>query len=80
MLKEEGGIKLFPKNENPNRPNAAKRIDFKFTTVQSVLNKLGLLKEGKLLKAAEVLFCDDNQLEVQAAVFAGTDKLTFLDI
>ncbi len=62
------------------RANAAKRIDFKFTTVQSVLNKLGLLKEGQLLKAAEVLFCDNNQLEVQAAVFAGTDKLTFLDI
>lgn len=62
------------------RANAAKRIDFKFTTVQSVLNKLGLLKEGKLLKAAEVLFCDNNLLEVQAAVFAGTDKLTFLDI
>ncbi len=62
------------------RANAAKRIDFKFTTVQSVLNKLGLLKDGKLLKATEVLFCDNNQLEVQAAVFAGTDKLTFLDI
>ncbi len=62
------------------RANVAKRIDFKFTTVQSVLNKLGLLKEGKLLKATEVLFCDNNQLEVQAAVFAGTDKLTFLDI
>ncbi len=52
----------------------------KFTTVQAVLNKLGLLKEGKLLQATEVLFCDNNQLEVQAAVFAGTDKLTFLDI
>ncbi len=62
------------------RANAAKRIGFKFTTVQAVLNKLGLLKDGKLLKAAEVLFCDNNQLEVQAAVFAGTDKLTFLDI
>lgn len=34
----------------------------------------------KLLKAAKVLFCDNNQLEVQVAVFAGTDKLTFLDI
>ncbi len=62
------------------RANVAKRIDFKFTTVQSVLNKLGLLKERKLLKAAEVLFCDNNPLEIQAAVFAGTDKLTFLDI
>ncbi len=62
------------------RANAAKRIDFKFTNAKAVLNKLGLLKDGKLLKAAEVLFCDENQHEVQAAVFAGTDKLTFLDI
>ncbi len=62
------------------RANAAKRIDFKFTNAKAVLNKLGLLKEGKLLKAVEVLFCDENKQEVQAAVFAGTDKLTFLDI
>jgi ATP-dependent DNA helicase RecG len=33
-----------------------------------------------MVKATEVLFCDNNRLEVQAAVFAGTDKLTFLDI
>ncbi len=62
------------------RANVAKRIDFKFTNVKSVLNKLGLLNDDRLLKAAEVLFCNDNQLEVQVAVFAGTDKLTFLDI
>ncbi|MEK6845734.1 MAG: ATP-binding protein [Nanoarchaeota archaeon] len=62
------------------RANAAKRIDFKFTNLKSVLNKLGLMKDDQLLKAAEVLFCDDNQLEVQTAVFAGSDKLTFLDI
>ncbi len=30
--------------------------------------------------AAEILFCDHNSMEVQAAIFAGTDKLTFLDI
>ncbi|PJE58151.1 MAG: transcriptional regulator [Candidatus Portnoybacteria bacterium CG10_big_fil_rev_8_21_14_0_10_36_7] len=62
------------------RANGAKRIDFRFTNAKAVLNKLGLLKDGKLLKAAEVLFCDENKQEVQAAVFAGTDKLTFLDI
>src|SRR3989344_1654953 len=78
--------KIFPKinevtlRDFVERANAAKRIDFKFTNAKAVLNKLGLLKDGKLLKAAEVLFCDENQQEVQAAVFAGTDKLTFLDI
>ncbi len=62
------------------RANTVKRINFKFTNVKPILNKLELLKGNKLLKAAEVLFCDKNPLEVQAAVFAGIDKLTFLDI
>ena len=62
------------------RANEAKRINFKFTTVKDVLAKLYLIKSDKLLRAAEVLFCNDNTVEVQAAVFAGTDKLTFLDI
>ncbi|MCG2719302.1 MAG: putative DNA binding domain-containing protein [Nanoarchaeota archaeon] len=62
------------------RANTVKRINFKFTNVKSILNKLELLKENKLLKAAEVLFCEKNPSEVQAAIFAGTDKLTFLDI
>jgi hypothetical protein len=37
------------------------------------------MKNDKLLKAAEVLFCDKNPLKVQMAVFAGTERLTFLD-
>ena len=62
------------------RANKAKRINFGYSNAETVLNKLGLLKDGKLLRAAEVLFCDKNDTEVQAAVFAGKDKLTFLDI
>ena len=62
------------------RANKAKRINFGYTNVKTVLNKLGLLQNNKLLRAAEILFCDRNDAEVQAAVFAGTDKLTFLDI
>jgi len=62
------------------RANKAKRIDFKFGGVESTLKKLNLIEGNRILKAAEVLFCDNNPLEVQAAVFAGTDKLTFLDI
>ncbi len=71
----EAAVRKFVENAN-----AAKRIDFRFSDVKSVLNKLNLIKEGRLLKAAEALFCDNNTLEVQAAVFAGKDKLTFLDI
>jgi len=63
-----------------NRANTAGRIDFSFDNAGSILKKLNLVKEGRLLKAAEVLFCNENTIEVQAAVFAGTDKVTFLDI
>jgi ATP-dependent DNA helicase RecG len=62
------------------KANAAKRVNFRYAGIGQTLNKLGLAKGEKLLKAAEVLFCNDNNVEVQAAVFAGTDKLTFLDI
>jgi ATP-dependent DNA helicase RecG len=58
----------------------AGRIDFEFGSVKGTLNKLELLAGGRLLKAAEALFCKNNSLEVQAAVFAGTDKTTFIDI
>lgn len=60
--------------------NRAGRVDFEFVSVQSTLTKLKLLRNGRLLKAGEVLFCRENTLELQAAVFAGTDKSTFLDI
>ena len=63
-----------------SKAKAAKRIDFDFQNVKTTLNKLGLLHKNHLTKAAEILFCDENSMEVQAAIFAGTDKLTFLDI
>ena len=63
-----------------SRANTAGRINFKFDNMKNVLRKLGLLSGNKLLKAAEILFCNRNLVEVQAAVFAGTDKVTFLDI
>jgi ATP-dependent DNA helicase RecG len=62
------------------KAKTAKRVDFEFVDVKTTLHKLHLLEGNHLLRAAEVLFCDDNSLEVQAAIFAGTDKLTFLDI
>ncbi len=63
-----------------DKANETKRINFKFTGVKETLAKLHLVQRGKILRAAEVLFCDDNTAEIQAAVFAGKDKLTFLDI
>ena len=63
-----------------SKAQKAKRISFKFSNAEETLRKLHLIKENRLLNAAEVLFCDENKLEIQAAVFAGTDKITFLDI
>jgi len=66
--------------EYMRRANDAGRINFKYTNVHDTLKKLGLLSGKKLTNAADVLFCDPFLLEFQAAVFAGTDKVTFLDI
>ena len=62
------------------RGKSAGRINFEFNDVRATLNKLKLMNDNRILNAAEILFCADNQLEVQAAVFAGNDKTTFLDI
>ncbi|MCK5214506.1 MAG: putative DNA binding domain-containing protein [Candidatus Omnitrophica bacterium] len=71
----ENAIKEFMR-----KAKTAKRIDFEFVNVRTTLHKLHLLSRKHLTHAAEVLFCDDTQMEIQAAIFAGTDKLTFLDI
>jgi ATP-dependent DNA helicase RecG len=62
------------------RPRGPGRIGFSFDSANKVLQKLNLVKGSKLLNAGRVLFCKDNRIEVQAAVFAGKDKITFLDI
>ena len=62
------------------RGRDAGRINFSFDSVRNVLAKLHLVKDGQLLNAGRALFGKDNALEVQAAIFAGKDKITFLDI
>ena len=66
--------------EYMRKAKTAKRISFRFTDLKTTLHKLGLLDGARLTKAAEILFCNNNSMEIQAAIFAGTDKLTFLDI
>jgi len=73
-------INIFEIKEFVKQANLSGRIDFAFEDVEITLKKLNLLNNGKILNAARALFCDENSLEVQAAVFAGKDKLTFLDI
>ena len=62
------------------RGRDAGRINFSFDSARNVLAKLHLIKDGQLLNAGRALFGKDNVLEVQAALFAGKDKITFLDI
>jgi ATP-dependent DNA helicase RecG len=62
------------------RANRAGRIDFTYTTREDVLRRLGLTDGGKLRNAARVLFCGLPLLEVQMAIFATTERLTFNDI
>ena len=45
-----------------------------------IIEKLRLSKNNRLSLAAKYLFTSEHSLEVQAAVFAGREKLTFLDI
>ena len=63
-----------------DRANRAKRIDFTYSTKEDVLHKLDLTVNGKIKNAADVLFVGSPMLEVQMAIFAGTERLTFNDI
>jgi len=63
-----------------DRANRAGRIDFPYTNNEEVLNRLSLTQDGSLINAADVLFCGSHMLEIQMAIFAGTERLTFNDI
>jgi ATP-dependent DNA helicase RecG len=63
-----------------DRANRAGRIDFSYTSNAEVLNKLSVTEDGKLKNAADVLFCGSTSLEIQMAIFAGPERLTFIDI
>lgn len=47
---------------------------------EKLLNKLGLLKNGRLNNAGYVLFGNKGPVVLKLAVFASDEKLTFLDI
>ena len=62
------------------RANQAERIGFSYTNREDVLNRLNLIKGGKVKNAGVALFCGFPLLEVQMAIFATTERLTFNDI
>jgi len=58
----------------------AGRITYKVSAADVGIKKLGLVKNEKLTNAGKVLFGKNTDIEFQMAIFAGTEKLTFLDI
>ena len=62
------------------RANNVKRIPFKYTNEEDVLIKLGVIKNRKLLNAGKVLFCKENNVSLQCAIFSTNTKSNFLDV
>jgi ATP-dependent DNA helicase RecG len=62
------------------RANQAERIGFTYTSKNDMLNRLNLIKGEKVKNAAAALFRGFSLLEVQMAIFATAERLTFNDI
>lgn len=56
------------------------RIAISYTDKKSVLNQLELIEGDALLNAGKALFSDDIVQDVQMAIFATNERLTFNDI
>ncbi|MEW6181643.1 MAG: RNA-binding domain-containing protein [Bacillota bacterium] len=61
------------------RANTAGRIDFPFTNKGEILNKLKLMSGNLITNAANALF-GSGAIDLQMAIFAGVERLTFIDI
>ncbi|MBQ7444443.1 MAG: putative DNA binding domain-containing protein [Clostridia bacterium] len=62
------------------KAKAAGRISFDYTDKATVLKKLGLSDVDHLTNAGKVLFADDIVQDVQMAIFATNERVTFIDI
>lgn len=62
------------------RGNACGRIDYPFTTVEDVLSRLKLMKNGKLTNAAEVLFCPSRTTALKMGILATHARTEILDL
>lgn len=62
------------------RANIAGRIDYGYTNKTDVLNKLGLTANKNILNSAKVLYTDSIDLEIQMAIFATNERITFNDL
>ena len=56
-----------------------KSAGLKWGTVSGALEKLELLKEGRLLNTASIFFSKTPNLQLRCAVFGGTSSATIID-
>ena len=63
-----------------SKAKKVKRINFDYIDDETSLNKLGLIENHKLTNAGMVLFTENIYSDLQMAVFATNQRLTFLDI
>ena len=70
----------FEGNQVPYFAYGVARIAISYTDKKTVLNQLELLEGEFLLNAGKALFSDDIVQDVQMAIFATKERLTFNDI
>ncbi len=62
------------------RGNECGRIAFSFTSVENVLSRLSLIRNGKLTNAAEVLFCPSSTFQLSMGLLADHARTDILDL
>ena len=62
------------------KANAVGRLAYPYTNAEDILERLKLLDKGTLSNTAEIMFGTAPRLELQMAIFASNEKLTFNDI
>lgn len=62
------------------RGNACGRIPEPFSTVEDVLTRLSLLRNGKLTNAAEVLFCPSRTTQLKMGILGSHARTEILDL
>lgn len=63
-----------------NQAHDVGRIAIEYTDKRTVLNQLELSEGNNLINAGKVLFADDLIQDIQMAIFATNERLTFNDI
>ncbi|MDR0221284.1 MAG: ATP-binding protein, partial [Lachnospiraceae bacterium] len=74
------GIEASVLEKYISKANAAGRLDYRYTEPEDILGRLKLIESGVLNNTAEIMFGKTPGIEIQMAIFATKEKLTFNDI